>query len=160
MENFAEEPEEIVERNLVAIIAAIVTDIPVEGVLTPAAEGEVKVSHDTFINVTIDEKEQTVDQASDTTMFEFAAKVTVHFAFADDKSGHDFRDTCRKVRHALKTVLGDGCALLNGDGFEADGFMLGETNTDEEGDDDSPGMQKTYNATISGRTTPNNERNN
>lgn len=53
------EPEETIESTLVALLAESV-DIPVEGVLAPAEEGEVKrLSSETVITVAVDQTSRT-----------------------------------------------------------------------------------------------------
>lgn len=154
MENLPEEPEELIERRIIALLADVINDIDIEGALSPALEGVVKTSADTFINVTADQSSQDGDYTG-MCPNSFTVKISVHYANADEKTGTGFRDTCRKVRKALGTLLGDGCTGLNGDGFECDIFQLQGTDTRLDASTDDGAMVKTYTATLTGRYNTN-----
>ena len=144
------EPEEAIESALVARLAAAV-GVPVEGAMTPATTGEVKrFTSDTFVSVMVDQSSQDLDYHGAYSPATFSARVTVHYALADDPSATDFRDTCRAVRASLRALLGDGCAALAADNFACDGFILDSTSTAFESGE-NPTNTKTYTATVTGR---------
>ncbi len=145
------EPEETIEANLIALLSAQLSGMDVIGALSPVPEGAQKSSPDTYVSVFADVASQDMDWEGPGIPFTYSVRVVVHFAQADDKTGTGFRDRCREVRAALQALLGDGCASLDGDGFECDSFILGATNTAQDLSADSGGMIKTYNATVKGR---------
>ena len=150
------EPEEAVEAALVSRLTAAVT-IPVEGVMTTAASGEVKrLTADTFLSVAIDLASQDLDFCGPRVPCTFTARVTVHYALADDPNAAAFRDTCRATRAALLALTGDGCDDLGASGFACDAFILDSTSTSFEAGE-NPTNTKTYSATIKGRITNTNE---
>lgn len=146
------EPEEIIEAHLIAIIAAAAPAVDVLGALSAVPEGEQKLSADTYISVFVDIASQDLDWRALNVPFTYSARVTVHYANADDASGAGFRDACRAVRTATAPILGDGCTALDGDGFSCDEFRLASTQTAMDADAETGGMAKTYTFTISGRT--------
>lgn len=146
------EPEETIEAKLIAILSAAVPAVDVLGALSAVPEGEMKHSADTYISVFVDIASQDLDWRGAHVPFTYSARVTVHFANADDATGAGFRDTCRAVRTAFSPLLGDGCSALSGDGFACDEFMLSSTQTAMDADAETGGMAKTYNFTITGRT--------
>lgn len=144
------EPEETIEATLVALLAESV-DIPVEGVLAPAEEGEVKrLSSETVITVAVDQTSQDGDYRGPRVPHTYSALVAVHYAIADDANGADFRLTCRIVRGVLVALTGDGCENASSLSFVCDEFMLDSTSTSYEGGD-NPVNTKTYTATLKGR---------
>ena len=145
------EPEETIEANLIALLSAQLSSVDVIGALSPVPEGKQKSSPDTYVSVFADVASQDLDWEGPGVPFGYSIRVVVHFAQADDKTGAGFRDTCRAVRTALNALLGDGCAALDGNGFECDEFRLGSTNTAQDFPADLGGMIKTYNATVTGR---------
>ena len=151
------EPEEVIEAKVVALLAAALQDVDVIGALSPVPEGEQKLSPDTYVSVFADIASQDLDWKGPGVPCTYSVRIVVHYANADDKSGAGFRDSCRAVRAALATLLGDGCAALDGDGFSCDAFILDGTTTALEALGDSEGMNKTYNATVTGRYNPTTE---
>lgn len=151
------EPEEVIEAKLVALLAAALLDVDVIGALSPVPEGVQKLSPDTYVSVFADVASQDLDWKGPGVPCTYSVRVVVHYANADDKSGAGFRDSCRAVRSAISPLLGDGCAALDGDGFNCDAFTLDSTNTSQDFAADSGGMVKTYNATINGRFNPQQE---
>ena len=147
------EPEETIEAKLISALAAAVPAVDVIGALSAVPEGEQKLSADTYISVFVDVASQDLDWRGPHVPFTYSARVTVHYAHADDATGVGFRDTCRAVRAALSPLLGDGCAALSGDGFACDEFILNTTQTAMDTDAETGGMAKTYTFTISGRSS-------
>ena len=146
------EPEEIVEAGLVEVVSAALPGVKVVGALSPVDDA-VRTVADTSVSVFVDLAEQSLDFTGPNLPIALSARVSVHFANADDASGAGFRDTCRAVRAALLPLLGDGCAALDADGFECDAFTLDATSTAFDADPDVGGMAKTYTATVKGRYT-------
>lgn len=146
------EPEEIVEARLIALVAAALPGVKVVGALSPV-DGVERTVADTSVSIFVDLAEQSLDFTGPNLPIALSARVSVHFANADDASGAGFRDTCRAVRAALLPLLGDGCAALDADGFECDAFTLDATSTAFDADADVGGMAKTYTATVKGRYT-------
>lgn len=147
------EPEETIEAKLIAIIAAAAPAVDVIGALSAVPEGEQKLSADTYISVFVDIASQDLDWRGPNVPFTYSARVTVHYANADDATGAGFRDTCRAVRTAVTPLMGDGCSALSVGGFACDEFMLASTQTAMDSDADTGGMAKTYTFTISGRSS-------
>lgn len=147
------EPEEIIESKLVALVAAALPSVDVIGALSPVPEGVQKNSPDTYVSVFADIASQDIDAQGGGVPFSYSIRVTVHYANADDATGTGFRNACRAVRSALAALLGDGCAALDGDGFSCDAFVLNSTSTALDSTAESGGMAKTYNATVNGRFT-------
>ena len=145
------EPEELIEAKLIAILSAAVPSVDVVGALSPAPEGELKQSPDTYISVFVDIDSQNIDFTGPGIPCTYSVRIVVHYANADDKSGAFFRDTCRAVRATFNPLLGDGCATLDGDGFECDSFRIAGTSTVPEMSSADGGMSKTYKATVVGR---------
>lgn len=145
------EPEEIIEAHLITILAAAVPSMDVVGALSAVPSGEQKLSADSYISVFVDVASQQIDWRGPGVPFTYSARVTIHFANADDASGAGFRDSCRSVRSALAPLLGDGCSALDGGGFSCDEFILDSTQTAMDADAETGGMAKTYSFTISGR---------
>lgn len=146
------EPEEIVEARLIELVSAALPDVQVVGALSPV-DGAERTAADTSVSIFVDLAGQSLDFRGANLPVELSARVSVHFANADDASGAGFRDTCRAVRSALLPLLGDGCSALGADGFECDAFVLDSTSTTFDTDAETGGMAKTYNATVSGRMT-------
>jgi len=141
------EPEETIEIALCGILANACT-IPVEGALTPATEGTVKrLSSDTFVSIMVDLASQDLDQSVPATFLTLTANVAVHYALADDADGSSYRDELRKVRAALVSLTGDGCAALTTEAVAVDGFVINSTMTSFEAGD-NPVNTKTYTATV------------
>lgn len=147
------EPEEIIEGRIIALLSEAVLELDVIGALTPVPEGEQKKSPDTYISIFVDLAGVVTAYKSPNMPCAYSLRVTVHYATADDASGAEFRDTCRAVRNVLYRLGGDGCTALNGDGMEFDDFELESTETALDQDAEVGGFAKTYNATITGRTT-------
>lgn len=154
------EPEEIIEAKIAALVAAALPSVDVIGALSPVPEGEQKNSPDTYVSVFADIASQDLDFQGPGVPFAYSVRVTVHYANADDATGVGFRDACRAVRSALAALLGDGCAALDGNGFSCDAFMLTSTSTALDANAENGGIAKTYNATVNGRFTPEQETNN
>lgn len=150
------EPEEIIEARLIELVQGVLADVDVIGALSPVPDGEQKQSPDTYVSVFADLASQNLDWRGAGVPCTYAVRLTVHFAAADDATGAGFRDTCRKVRRALHALTGDGCMGLDGSGFSCDAFVLDSTSTAIDQDSESGGMAKTYNATVTGRFTTNN----
>ena len=144
------EPEEIIEARMIAFLSAALPDVDVIGALSPVPEGEQKLSADTYISVFVDVSGQDLDWRGPGVPFTFSARITVHYANADDATGAGFRDTCRAVRAALASLMGDGCAALSTAAFRCDAFLLDSTQTAMDADAETGGMAKTYTFTISG----------
>lgn len=151
------EPEEIIEAKVAAILEAAQPGFAVVGALAPSAPGVEKLAPVSSIGVVADVSAQGLDWRGPGTPFTYSVRVAVRVAFADDKTGARFRDACRAVRGALAALTGDGCASLDGDGFSCDAFILDGTTTALEALGDSEGMNKTYNATVTGRYNPTTE---
>ena len=151
------EPEDIIESKLLAALSSALPDMHFIGGLSPVAEYEQKLSADTFVSVVVDLTSQDLDWQGPGEPRTWSVRVNVRFNASDDSSGNGFRDTCRAVRGVLAACLGDDCAALDGDGFSCDGFTLDSTATDFMGDADSGTFAKTYNATVKGRFTPQQE---
>ena len=148
------EPEEIIESRIAALLDAAQPGIPVVGALEPSPDGEEKKIPDTCILVVADVASQDMDAEYFGIPCTYTVRVAVHYAFADGKTGADFRDTCRAVRGALTALLGDGCAALSDEGFYCDSFTLDGTSTAMESMAYGEGMTKSYTATVKGRLTP------
>lgn len=147
------EPEEIVAANAAALLSAANPGLVVVSALAPAEDGADKIAPVSHIGVVADVAGQGIDCEGGGMPFTYTLRVAVRVAFADDKSGCRFRDACRAVRGVLNSLLGDGCAALDGEGFSCDAFMLDPTVTALESLGDGDGMNKTYSATVSGRFT-------
>lgn len=148
------EPEETVEAKIVAALVAAGVPLEVVGALAPAEDGTEKCAPLSFVGVVADVASQDLDWRGPGVPCTYTARVSVHAAFADDKSGALFRDACRAVRGALTALTGDGCSALTGDGFNCDAFVLGNTSTALETMGDGEGMTKSYTATVNGRFIP------
>ena len=148
------ETEETIETQLITLLSTYVANVDIVGALTPAPDGVQKHSPDTYISVIVDIADQFYDLAETVTPFHYSARVTVHCAFVDDKTGTLFRDICRGVRQAISLCLGDGCAALSSDTFACDGLQLVSTQTALDTSAETGGMVKTYNMTITGRVLP------
>lgn len=148
------EPEEIIEARLVALLADGVEAVDVLGALAPAQEGARKLSPDTYVAVFVDQAGQRYYGDDTVVPCDYAARVTVHAAFADDKTGTLFRDLCRAVRDVLESARMTHRTALAADGFECDAFKLDSTQTEPDSSADNGGMAKTYSATVTGRYTP------
>lgn len=148
------EPEEIVERRIVAIASAALPGWDVVGMLAPAAEGSMREIPDTCVIVSADTASQNLDWTGPGVPCSYAARVEVRVSPADDRTGRLFRDACRAVRAALSSLLGDRCSALDGEGFACDSFRLGSTETPTDGGGDYAAMVKTYNAAVAGRFIP------
>ena len=147
------EVEEIIEAKLVELLAAALPGWNVIGALSPAADGEVKQSPDTYISVFVDQASQDLDWRGPGVPCAYSARVNVYFSTADDATGAIFRNACRAVRDTLTTLLGDGCSGLDCDGFSCDAFRIDTTATQQIMYADHGGMFKSYNATVNGRNT-------
>ena len=145
------ESEETIEANIAALVESASPGLQVVGALAPSADGTEKLAPLSHIGVVADVASQDLDWQGGGLPCTYSVRVSVHVAFADDKTGALFRSVCRAVRGALDALLGDGCAALNGDGFYCDSFVLGSTSTILESLGDGEGMNKTYSATVSGR---------
>ena len=152
------EPEEIIEARLIELVQGVLSDVDVIGAISPVPDGEQKQSPDTYVSVFVDLSSQNLDWRGGNVPCSFSARLTVHYANADDATGCGFRDTCRSVRNALFALTGDGCESLNTDGFKCDQFTLDSTSTVDEMAEIG-GMAKTYNATLAGRITTRKEDN-
>ena len=141
------EPEEIIEARLVALLAEALPGWDVIGTLAAAPEGELKELPDTRVTVAVDVASQDLDWTGPGIPRTYAARAEVRCSDADDGTGKMFRDACRAMRAAMRQLLGDGCAAIDGDGFACDAFVLGSTET-EHGES---AMTKRYNATVAGR---------
>lgn len=153
------EPEEIIEARLIELMESVLSDVDVVGALSPVEDGEQKQSPDTYVSIFVDLSSQELDWRGGNVPCSFSARLTVHYANADDASGCGFRDTCRSVRTALFALTGDGCSGLDCDGFKCDRFTLDSTSTALDQETDNGGMAKTYNATLAGRITTRKEDN-
>ncbi len=145
------EPEEIIEARLIELVKSKLDDVDVIGALSPVDEGEMKQSPDTYVSIFVDLASQDLDWRSNAVPCTYSARLTVHFANADDATGIGFLDTCRRVRSALCELMGDGCSGLDNDEFNCDLFTLDNTSTALDQESDNGGMAKTYTATIVGR---------
>jgi hypothetical protein len=148
------EPEETIESKIVAALVAANVPLAVIGALAPAPEGEEKTAPLSQVYVAADVASQDMDWIGPGVPFTYTVRVSVHVAFADDKTGALFRDSARIVRGALAALNGDGCAALEGDGFYCDSFTLDGTSTALEAMGDGEGMTKSYTATVKGRFNP------
>lgn len=148
------EPEEIIESQLLTILAAAVPALDTIGALTPCEVGEMKLSEHSNISIFVDLASQNLDFKGPGTPCSYTARIGVNVAFNDDKDGSLFRDATRRVRASLLALTGDECAALDSDGFACDGFVLGSTQTSIDAADGSGAMSKTYNATVAGRYIP------
>lgn len=148
------EPEEIIEARLVALLADGVEAVDVLGALAPAQEGARKLSPDTYVAVFADQAGQRYYGDDTVVPCDYSVRVTVHVAFADDKGGALFRETCRAVRAVLEAARMEHCTALAADGFACDAFRLDSTQTEFDATADNGGMAKTYSATVTGRYTP------
>ena len=146
------ETEEIIEAGLVAALRA--ADVPLEviGALTPAEEEVEKTASLSQIGVTVDTASQELDWQGPHLPCTYTARIAVHVAFSDDKTGTLFRDTCRAVRGVIQSLIGDQCTGLSADGFTCDGFILENTQTALETIGDGEGCTKSYVMTVKGRT--------
>lgn len=149
------ESEEIIEGAIRDAISAAVDGILVDGPLNPAQEGVLKHSEDTYIGVTVDIASQELDTVRATPMT-YSVSVSVNVAYADDKTGTLFRDTCRAVRGVLSMFLGDGCSAISTDEFRCDAFMLNGTTTRLDLSVEGGAMTKTYAASTVGVAIANN----
>ena len=148
------EPEETIEANLSALLAAATPDFDVVGALRPAPDGVEKLAPLSRIGVAADLASQDLDWIGPGCPCTYTVRVSLCVAFADDKTGSRFRDTCRILRSVLTTLTGDGCAALDGDGFSCDAFLLDSTQTSVESLGDGEGSFKSYTATVKGRFIP------
>jgi hypothetical protein len=153
------EPEEIIEVRLIELMQSVLSDVDVIGALSPVSDGEQKQSPDTYVSIFVDLSSQNLDWRGGNVPCSFSVRLTVHYANADDATGCGFRDTCRSVRTALFVLTGDGCEGLNADGFKCDQFTLDSTSTALDQESENGGMDKTYNATLTGRITTRKEDN-
>ncbi len=154
------EPEEIIEARLVALVSEALPGWDVIGTLAAVPEGEMKELPDTRVTVAVDVASQELDWTGPGIPRTYSARVAVRCSDADDRTGKVFRDACRAMRAALRQLLGDGCAAMDGDGFACDSFVLGSTETQQDSSADSGGMRKTYTATVTGRFNPQEENDN
>lgn len=148
------EPEETIEANAVALLVAATPDFDVVGALQPAPDGTEKLAPLSRIGVTADVASQDLDWIGPGCPCTYTLNVAVQVAFADDKTGSRFRDTCRKVRGVLTSLTGDGCAALSGDGFYCDEFLLNSTVTADTAVGEGESNTKSYTATVKGRFIP------
>lgn len=148
------EPEETIEANAVALLDAANLDFAVVGALAPAPDGVEKLAPLSRVDVTADVASQNMDWIGPGCPCTYTLRVAVQVAFADDKNGALFRDTCRKVRGVLSSLTGDGCAALSGDGFTCDSLLLDTTNTTGVAAGDGVSNYKLYSATVTGRFIP------
>ena len=146
------ETEEIVEAGLVSALRSASVPLEVIGALTPEADEEEKTASLSQIGVTVDTASQELDWQGPNLPCTYTARISVHVAFSDDKTGSLFRDACRAVRSVLQSLIGDQCTALSADGFTCDGFILDNTQTALETIGDGEGCTKTYVATVKGRT--------
>ena len=147
------EPEEIIESNIINTLSAANMPLEIIGALSPANRGEEKTAPISHISVACDLDSQDLDFRAGTP-FSWSVRISVFCSFADDASGALFRNTCRAVRAAIHHLLGDGCSAISDNGFSCDAFLMSSTSTNLYSADESGGMEKTYNATIRGRFTP------
>lgn len=145
------EPEEIIEAQMIALLQAASPAIDVIGALSPVPEGEQKISPDTYISVFVDQQQPRTSYRSAVIPCDYAVRITVHYALADDVTGTDFRDACRTVRGVLTCLGGDGCNALTVPGFACDDFSLRSTATALDQNAEVGGIAKTYTATVTGR---------
>lgn len=148
------EPEEIIESKVADLLDAANPGLAVVGALEPSADGTEKVAPLSHIGVFADLATQDLDWKGPGCPCSYSVRVAVRVAFADDKSGAKFRATCRAVRGALAALTGDGCAALDGEGFNCDAFILDTTSTTLGSIGDGEDQYKTYTATIHGRFIP------
>lgn len=148
------EPEEVIETKVVDILGAANPGFAAIGALAPSPEGTEKVAPLSHIGVFADLAAQDLDWKGPGCPCTYSVRVAVRVAFADDKSGAKFRAACRVVRGALAALTGDGCAALDGDGFNCDAFLLDTTATTLGSIGDGEDQYKTYTATIHGRFIP------
>ncbi len=154
------EPEEIIEARLVALASEALPGWDVIGTLAAVPEGELKELPDTRVTVAVDVASQELDWTGPGIPRTYSARVAVRCSDADDRTGKVFRDACRAMRAAMRQLLGDGCAAMDGNGFACDSFVLGSTETQQDSSADSGGMRKTYTATVTGRFKPQQENDN
>ena len=148
------EPEEIIEALAMALIADEVEDVDVLGALSPAQDGERKLSPDTYIAVFCDQGGQRYYGDDTVIPCDYSLRVTVHVANADDKSGSLFRDVCRAVRGVLEYVRMNHCEALTAEGFTCSAFRMDNTQTEPDSSADNGGIAKTYSATVTGLYDP------
>lgn len=148
------EPEEVVETKVVDILDAANPGFAVIGALAPSPDGTEKITPLSHIGVFADLASQDLDWKGPGCPCSYSVRVAVRVAFANDKSGAKFRAACRAVRGALAALTGDGCAALDGDGFNCDAFLLDTTATTLGSIGDGEDQYKTYTATIHGRLIP------
>ena len=148
------EPEEIIESQLLTILAAAVPELDTIGALTPCEVGEMKLSEHSNMSVFVDLSSQDLDFKGPGTPCHYTVRIVVNVASDDDKDGSLFRDATRRVRAALLALTGDECAALDSDGFACAAFVLDSTQTSIDAADGSGAMSKTYNATVAGRYIP------
>lgn len=148
------EPEETIEANAIALLDAAEPGFAVVGALQAAPDGVEKLSPLSCINVTADVASQNMDWTGPGCPCTYTLRVTVQVAYADDKNGALFRNTCRKVRGVFNALTGDGCAALSGDGFFCDSLLLDNTNTSNAAVGDGVSNYKLYSATVTGRFIP------
>ena len=153
------ETEEIIEAGIVTALRSASVPLEVIGALTPEADEEEKTASLSQIGVTVDTASQELDWQGPNLPCAYTARISVHVAFSDDKTGTLFRDSCRAVRAVLQSFIGDQCTALSASGFTCDGFMLDNTQTALETIGDGEGATKTYVATIRGRTNNTQEAN-
>lgn len=146
------ETEEIIEAGLVAALRAAEVPLEVIGALTPTEDEVEKTAPLSLIGVTVDTASQELDWQGPNLPCTYTARIAVHVAFSDDKTGTLFRDTCRAVRGVIQSLIGDQCTALSADGFTCDGFILENTQTALETIGDGEGYTKSYVATVKGRT--------
>ena len=144
------EPEEVIEARLIELLAAAAPQIDVIGALTPAPEGEQKLSDNTYIAVFADLAAPEIDWSGPGLPCAWSARVVVHWANADGSAGYGFRATCRQVREVLDSYLGLSCSNFSANGFECDDFQLSSTSTTLDAD----GYAKSYPISIKGRYFP------
>lgn len=152
-EEITPEPEEAIERGLVALLKAAMPLDEIDGALNPSAEGVVKVAGAAHVGVTVDLSDQMHDLAPRFSPCVYSARVTVRVPFADDATGAAFRDKCRIARAALLTLTGDGCTALDtlsGGAFKCHALTVDSTATSLDEDEYGRAMVKTYNMTVTG----------
>ena len=148
------EPEEIIEAEFVAALAAAVPNLDVIGALSPVFEGETKHAALSGISVYADIASQGLDWKGPGVPCTYAVRIVLRVEEADDKTFALFRDSARRIRSVLSALLGDGCGNLGRDGFACDSFTLDSTATNLEASGEGAAMVKTYNATVAGRYIP------
>ena len=148
------EPEETIESNAILLLSAANLDFAVVGALQAAPDGVEKLAPLSRVGVTADVASQDMDWIGPGCPCTYTLRVAVQVAFADDKTGSRFRDTCRKVRGVLTSITGDGCAALSGDGFLCDSLLLDSTTTSDTAVGEGESNTKIYSATVKGRFIP------